>query len=228
MLRPIIRDGNGDTVTGLAFNTSGFSISVYRPSDTDWDVQTLVAGGTKGTYTANTIVEIGAGMYQWSVPNDCIVAGDITSVRIVPPGEPPIYDIIEASGSTNITGGTVTLPDQLTPTGAPFQIIQGDDYTGSRAVRYDLSTSGNLDGLDVLFTCKKDQSTGFTFRFPLEGTEDSYYFNFDITTAQSEALATGRYSLIIRVEHATDEEQTIARGFCDVLPFATVTPIVDS
>lgn len=143
-------DANGDAVTGIAFD--GAIVAEYRRlTDTSWQSITLV-DGTLGTYLANSWKEISAGDYQFCPPNDVIVPGSATSIRITADGNPAVY------GAINAASGDATEANQLSilaSLSGPIQPIVPFDGSG-RLILQHLDVYDDVARQKIRFPVTKD------------------------------------------------------------------------
>jgi hypothetical protein len=99
-------------------------------------------------------------------------------------------------------------------------VYQGDDYTDN-PIRIDIDQSNMADDdadlssyhLVVSFVAG-GESHGF--RMEIEGTGGAHYAEFAPTSAQTEAMASGRHEALFRIEYGVDKFQTISPGFMEV------------
>lgn len=123
-------------------------------------------------------------------------------------------------------GPAVVLPPYSEPTSSTITIRAGDDYSGARAQTINISSASDLSGLNVIVAVE-DDTNSYAWRFPIAGSAGSHTFDFDLPQSITKDIPPNTYDMVIRIEHATNQTQTVEVGSLLVLPFATAEPIVD-
>ncbi len=152
-----IIDDAGEPITGIIDEDDvdeELSVALFAHLGTAWSTLTLTAGAV-GTYTANTIAEIGAGIYQLCLASSAITPGGVTLIRVVYAANIPLYDAIVARGGTDWTAaersqiryrlgldGTRSAPTEADPTlpvtVTTTAIISVDSPTPDSAGRFEV------------------------------------------------------------------------------------------
>jgi hypothetical protein len=129
ILTLIVRDANGSPVPNLAFNAAGLAAHYRASAGTTWTAITLAAA-TAGTWTEGGWVHLGDGVYQLGLPNDAIVPGDRTTIRLTYGANPKQYDSIDAVLSQSLRPSVVVenAGAPVVDEGAAFTITQRDDF----------------------------------------------------------------------------------------------------
>lgn len=74
-VRVVLRDGNGDPVTTLAYNTSSFTVKYYRPGAATPTTITLATQTVNGAHSDGGFVHIEEGLYRLDPPDAAFAAG---------------------------------------------------------------------------------------------------------------------------------------------------------
>lgn len=109
ILLVVLEDGGGP-ITGIAHDTVGFSLKVYKPGSAAPATPTLQEG-TLGTFLPNSWKEYGEGVYQFCLSNVLLAPGKMVLLDFVLPGGEHYRDVLECVGvgSSTATNSTQTL-----------------------------------------------------------------------------------------------------------------------
>lgn len=127
----------------------------------------------------------------------------------------------------SVQGTAVTGPDDLnielvspvTENGTRYELTKGDDYTGARAIRLDLSGDDDLTGKSLVFEATYGDET-ILFVFAIEGTDESdQYADLAFPGKKTRDWTSGReYDLKIKIRHEAGKDQTVTEGVLYVKP----------
>lgn len=97
-------DGAKNPIDSVAYNDASLTVHRKKPTDTDWvDVTGDLVDGTLGSYLSASWKAYATspqdGTYQFCPPDDWVVAGKSTLIRVKHSSNPWQYDAVEASGS---------------------------------------------------------------------------------------------------------------------------------
>ena len=88
---------DGSPVTGIAYNTAGFSLNAYLPGEVAATPVTMIAG-TLGTYASNSWVELGQGIYQFCPGAALLLPGKLSLVEFTTPSSGKFKDTLNCVG----------------------------------------------------------------------------------------------------------------------------------
>jgi len=257
MSRPVRRDATnliltvrpltaaGLPIGAIPWNQAGFSVHWRASATGDWTSITL-ASGVAGVYGLGHWVHIGDGVHQLGLPNDAIVAGDRTTIRITTATHPLQYDAIDAvvgwgpveamaiedlasdiadAVATTLGSIRLTVQQQLTLSGSrDITIVQGDDYTRA-GIRIDLDTSDMDDPLVDLSTyhlviAVRTATDIIALRMDIAGDPGEHYVIFAPPSSLTEDWPTGTFAMLYRIEWDSNEYQTLGDpATMIILPF---------
>lgn len=231
LLTLIPRDVSGTPIAGILWNDADLAVH-WRSSVSDvWQAITLAAG-TAGLWSDGGWIHLGNGVYQLGLPNDAVVAGDRTTIRLTYGTEPLQYDSIDAvippidsaAIAALVIEGFSASSILLSELGrfasaSEINLRQGDDYLAAKGTAYEKTIT--LPGYD--FT-----AAGLTVRFgagttpgtPLitgnpslhDQTVGSVKLRLEFARSQTKDISQGSYNWDVEVVTTANEVQTIDGG----------------
>ena len=210
LLTLIPRDASGAPIPDIAHDDEDLAVHWRSSVSDDWVSIDLIAG-TEGEWVSRGWVHIGEGVYQLSLPNAAVVAGDRTTIRLTYGTEPPQYDSIDAvipaidndAIAALVIAGFSASSVLLSELGrfatqSEINIRQGDDYLAAKGTAYEKTIT--LAGYDF-------NAAGLTVRFGAGTTPGTPLIT---GTASLQNKAVG--SVTLRLEFTRDQTKTIPQG----------------
>lgn len=220
--------------TGQKFYVSAFNDDGYVSGDAaNITCQISKDAGTLTALDDTNPTEIGStGRYVFDATQ---AETNATTILVVPAsstsgvtvmGSPElIYTTPTGSGVATVSvepGGSVTASE-----GIELILYVDDDYTGDFATTIFITSSDDQSSNSLILAAQKDATTEFAYRMPIVGAVGSQYALFDPAGTITDDWEPGDYTMILRLETATDVYHRIGGGVLRVRPFETPTPIVD-
>lgn len=233
-----IVDDAGEPISGITHDDEELSVALFAHLGTAWVPITLTAG-TVGTYAANTIAEIGAGIYQLCLASSAITPGGVTQIRVVYADNDPLYDAIVARALAGVTVNAEAIASALIPylagititidtpvfsgtDGADLSVDQGDDYQ-TRPVRINIESETDYTGKYFVLAARlaSNADAGMAMEMLIREDDDGQYALFAPSSAQTEIWSIGTYELRHRIKLAANKYHTVKHGRLTVRPFDT-------
>lgn len=82
-------------VEDVPYDDADLTVSWLNSSSSDW-TDVVLAAGLSGTWVDGGWYELGGGVYRLGLPNEAIIPGDRTVIRVTYGTSPPLYDAIDA------------------------------------------------------------------------------------------------------------------------------------